>query len=112
MRPVAPERLEALVRDLRSGRTADAVVIDPTDGIVASGSYQSALGGAEIVGVATLPSHRRQGLAAAVSALLARHALANGNDVVFLSAADETVARVYAGIGFRPIGTAGIASRE
>ena len=67
---------------------------------------QAALGAAEIVGVATLPSARRRGLGAAVSALLARQALDTGHDLVFLAAADEDVARVYARIGFRRIGTA------
>jgi ribosomal protein S18 acetylase RimI-like enzyme len=109
VRPVRPEWLEVVANGVRSGRTAEAVVVDPVDGIVARGAYQSALGAAEIVGVATLPSHRRLGHGAAVSALLARHALSHGNDLVFLSAADETVARVYARIGFRRIGTAGIA---
>lgn len=110
VRPVSPEMIEVVTADLRSGRVAEAAVIDPVDGIVACGSYQSALGGAEIVGVATLPSHRRRGLGAAVSAVLARHALSHGNELVFLSAADETVARVYARIGFRRVGTAGIAA--
>jgi len=39
----------------------------PTEGVIARGAVQGALGAAEIVGVATLPSARRRGLGAAVS---------------------------------------------
>jgi GNAT superfamily N-acetyltransferase len=106
---VEPEILAQSARDLRAGRKAEAVLTVPASGIVARGAFQSALGAAEIVGVATLPSARHRGHGAAVSALLARHALARGNDIVFLSAASDDVARVYARIGFRRVGTAGIA---
>ena len=66
-------------------------------------------GVAEITGVGVLPSDRRQGLGAAVTALLAAIALGRGAETVFLSASDEAVARVYAGIGFTDIGIAMIA---
>jgi ribosomal protein S18 acetylase RimI-like enzyme len=108
-RPVEPDLLEFVAAGLRSGTKAEAVVRVPGDGIVARGAFQSAVGAAEIVGVATLPSARRQGHGAAVSALLARVALERGNDLVFLSAMDEDVARMYASVGFRRVGTAGIA---
>jgi ribosomal protein S18 acetylase RimI-like enzyme len=109
VKPVEPGLLEYIAAGLRSGTKAEAVVRVPGDGIVARGALQSALGAAEVVGVATLPSARRQGHGAAVSALLARVALERGNDLVFLSAMNEDVARVYASIGFRRVGTAGIA---
>lgn len=60
----------------------------------------------EVVGVATLPSHRRQGWAGAVTDALVADALARGVATVFLSAADESVARVYRRVGFRDVGTA------
>jgi predicted GNAT family acetyltransferase len=66
-------------------------------------------GVAEITGVGVLPADRRQGLGAAAAALLASDALARGVQTVFLSASDDAVARVYASIGFRQIGTAMIA---
>ena len=94
---------------IRAGRTAEAVLHAPGLGVVARGGLQRASGAAEIVGVATLPSARRQGYGAAVSATLARHALALGDDLVFLSAASQDVARVYERIGFRRVGTACIA---
>ena len=79
------------------------------EGPLAAGSCQSVDGVAEITGVGTLPSARRQGLGAAVTAELARLAIAGGAHTVFLSAAGGAVARVYAGLGFRRIGTAMIA---
>ena len=56
-----------------------------------------------------LPASRRRGLGAAVTHALAADAVAGGAHTVFLSATDATVARVYARLGFREIGTALIA---
>ncbi|WP_438026498.1 GNAT family N-acetyltransferase [Sorangium sp. So ce233] len=78
-------------------------------GPLCAGSYQHAEGVAEIVGVGTLPAARRQGLAAAVTALLARHALDAGHPTVFLSAQNDDVARVYERVGFERAATACIA---
>jgi ribosomal protein S18 acetylase RimI-like enzyme len=101
-------RLAALRARLDSGQLVQAVATG-AEGPLAVGSYQHAGGVAEIVGVATLPSARRRGLAAAVSAELARHALAAGMTTVFLSAGDDAAARVYERVGFRRVATAGIA---
>jgi GNAT superfamily N-acetyltransferase len=111
VKPVPPELLAHVAEGLRAGHKAEAVLVVPGQGIVARGALQSAEGAAEVVGVATLPSARRRGYAAVVSALLARTALDRGNDIVFLSAASEDVARVYGRIGFTRVGTAGIAER-
>ncbi|WP_437813512.1 GNAT family N-acetyltransferase [Sorangium sp. So ce1078] len=73
------------------------------------GSYQHAQDVAEIVGVGTLPAARRRGLAAAVTAVLVRHALDAGLRTVFLSAQNDDVARVYERVGFRRVATACIA---
>jgi GNAT superfamily N-acetyltransferase len=64
---------------------------------------------AEIVGVGTLPSMRRRGLAAAVTSTLAEHAFANGVDLILLSAESKAVAAVYERVGFHRLGTAGAA---
>ena len=99
----------SMLRDrLRSGHSVLAAAFGPS-GPVAAGSYAAVDGVAEITGVGVLPSDRRQGLGAAVTALLAAIALGRGVETVFLSASDEAVARVYAGIGFTDIGTAMIA---
>jgi hypothetical protein len=104
-----PAAVARIADGIRSGRMAEAVAATPSEGYVARGARQAALGAAEIVGVATLPVARRRGLGAAVSALLAQDALDHGHDLVFLSAMSEDVARVYARIGFRRVGTACIA---
>ncbi|MFV2096722.1 GNAT family N-acetyltransferase [Micromonospora sp. LOL_014] len=64
---------------------------------------------AEIVGVGTVAPARRQGLASAITAALARHALAAGVDLIFLAAGDDDVAMLYHRLGFRRVGTSCIA---
>jgi ribosomal protein S18 acetylase RimI-like enzyme len=99
----------AMLRErLRSGQSVVAAAFG-SDGPVAAGSCQAVDGVAEITGVGVLPSDRRKGLGAAVTALLAADARDRGVEIIFLSASDEAVARVYARIGFREVGTAMIA---
>ena len=100
--------IEMLRERLRSGQSELVAAFGP-DGPLAAGSCQAVDGVAEITGVGVLPSCRRQGLGAAVTALLARDALDHGVTTVFLSASDAAVARIYATIGFREIGVAMIA---
>ena len=75
-------------------------------GPVAAGAHQPVGDVTEIVGVATLPAVRRQGLGGAVTGALVEDALAHGVETVFLSAGSEEIARVYAPLGFRRVGTA------
>jgi ribosomal protein S18 acetylase RimI-like enzyme len=99
----------AMLRErLRSGQSVLAAAFGP-DGPLAAGSCQAVGGVAEITGVGVLPADRRRGLGAAVTALLAADARDRGAEITFLSASDDAVARVYARIGFREIGTAMIA---
>jgi ribosomal protein S18 acetylase RimI-like enzyme len=93
---------------LATGHSVLAAAFDG-DGPLAAGSCQAVNGVAEITGVGTLPAARRRGLGAAVTAKLASLAFEQGAHTVFLSASDDAVARVYAGVGFRRIGTAMIA---
>ncbi|MFI5872069.1 GNAT family N-acetyltransferase [Streptomyces sp. NPDC051445] len=72
---------------------------------LATGHYHPANATTEIGGVGTLPSARRQGLAAAVTAALVAHARTHGVETVFLAYAHESAARLYARLGFRPAGT-------
>lgn len=90
---------------LESGRSVLAAATGP-DGPLAAGSYQMADGVAEITGVGVLPASRRRGLGAAVTRTLAADAITRGAQVVFLSATDAAVARIYQRLGFRQIGTA------
>jgi ribosomal protein S18 acetylase RimI-like enzyme len=106
---ISVERVRAEAARLDAGLSARAIAETAEYGIAACGQYQRAGDVVEIVGVATLPAARRRGLASAVTATLANRALDDGAAVVFLSAAEEAVARIYARLGFRRIGTACIA---
>ncbi len=103
----SPANVQEFMRErARRGLSVTAAIFD-SEGPLAVGTYQPVDGVAEIVGVATLPSARRRGLGAAVSAALVGDAWARGVGTVFLSAGNADVARVYASIGFRQIGFAG-----
>jgi ribosomal protein S18 acetylase RimI-like enzyme len=100
--------LAELRERLRTGLTVMAAAWDAI-GPLATGSHQPVGAVTEVAGVGTLPVARRRGLAAAVTSELVRDALDRGLEVVFLSAADEAVARIYGRLGFRPVATAMIA---
>jgi ribosomal protein S18 acetylase RimI-like enzyme len=95
----------------RAGLTVTAVAESPTEGALATGSYQPVGAVAEIVGVGTLPAARRRGLAGAVTAALAGHARPSEVRTLVLSAENDDVARIYRRAGFQRIGTTGVASR-
>ena len=101
--------LIAAVQDrVRRGVTVGAAAFTD-EGIVASGQHQPVGSATEIVGVATLPTMRRRGLAAALTSTLAEHAFSNGVDLILLSAESDAVAAVYERVGFQRIGFAGAA---
>lgn len=105
------DRIEHLRDRLRSGLTVMAVAEDAS-GSVAAGSHQPLDGVTELVGVATLPTARRRGLGALVTAALVEHASAAGVRTIFLSAGSDEVARVYEKVGFARLATACIADRS
>ncbi len=99
-----------VLRDLmRRGLTVTAVAADDWLGPLCVGSHQPVDDVTEIVGVATLPAARRQGLATAITALLVDDAEDREITTIFLSADSEDVARMYARLGFEQVGTACIA---
>ena len=104
-----PEGRLAAVRERMAAGLTVTVVAEDEDGIAAVGSHQPVSDVTEVVGVATLPSARRRGLGAAVTAALVDDARRGGADIVFLSAGSEAVARVYGRLGFERVGTAGLA---
>ena len=61
------------------------------------------------MGVATLPSEQGARLGSAVTWALVEDARALGIGTVFLSAGSERIARIYARLGFRRVGTAYVA---
>jgi ribosomal protein S18 acetylase RimI-like enzyme len=105
---ITDEMIAGLVERAEAGVSITAGVYGE-HGIVSSGVHQPVGETTEIVGVATLPAMRRQGLGAAVTSRLVEHAFANGVDLVLLSAEDDAVAAVYERVGFHRIGHAGSA---
>jgi GNAT superfamily N-acetyltransferase len=104
----APERVLSLMAE---GAVRIAVAESETHGVLATGRTLPVDGVTEVMGVATLPSARRQGLGAAVTAALVEDARALGVSTVFLTASSQDVARVYARIGFRRVATGYAAER-
>jgi len=93
---------------LQAGRTVMAVAL--LDGQpVGVGSHQPVGSVTEVVGVAVLPALRRRGIAAALTRHLVADAMERSIHIIFLSAGDESIGRIYARVGFRRIGTACIA---
>jgi ribosomal protein S18 acetylase RimI-like enzyme len=101
-------RLAAVRERLAAGITVQLVAED-SGGVLAVGSHQPVGDVTEVVGVGTLPACRRRGLGAAVTAALVDDARRGGADLVFLSAGNEHIARMYGRLGFRRVGTAGLA---
>jgi ribosomal protein S18 acetylase RimI-like enzyme len=93
---------------LRRGLTAMAVA-ESDEGPLGAGSHQLARGVSEIMGVGTLPAARRRGVGTAVTGRLVQDARDRGAEIVFLSAADDRVARLYERLGFHRVGTASFA---
>jgi ribosomal protein S18 acetylase RimI-like enzyme len=104
----SPVELDFLSDRIRSGLTQPAVAEDE-GGVLSSGSHQMVGDVSAIVGVATLPSARRRGLAALVTARLVQDARERGAGLVFIEAESGDVARIYGRLGFERVGTACIA---
>jgi ribosomal protein S18 acetylase RimI-like enzyme len=107
---LSPDLIDHLRDRNRRGLTITAVA-ESEAGVLAVGSYQPVGEAAEVLAVATLPEARRRGLAGAITALLARHALESGVRNLLLSAQDDGVARVYERVGFRRVGSTHAAER-
>ena len=103
--PIVPARLRDRIRE---GLTV-LYVAEDDEGPIASGAHQPVDDVTEIVGVATLPAARRRGLGADITAALLEDARAAGMATIFLSAADDDVARIYERLGFVRSGHAGLA---
>jgi predicted GNAT family acetyltransferase len=59
----------------------------------------------ELVGITTLESFRRRGIASALTAYMTRIAFQQGATQVFLIAANAQAGRVYECVGFRALAT-------
>lgn len=89
---------------IERGACAVAAFVDGKP--VAAGLHSPVGTTTEVAGVGTALEWRRKGLAGAVTSALVTDALARGCTCVFLSAGDESVARVYGRLGFARVGTA------
>jgi predicted N-acetyltransferase YhbS len=107
----AETRTAVLRERIATGRTVMMVAVENGEP-VAVGSHQPVdVDGtevSEVVGVATLPRLRARGLGAGLTSALVAHARETA-DMVFLSAGDDDVARVYERVGFARLGTTGVA---
>jgi GNAT superfamily N-acetyltransferase len=107
----AQARTAVLRERIATGRTVMMVAVE--NGVpVAVGSHQPVdVDGtevSEVVGVATLPRLRARGLGAGMASALVAHARETA-DLVFLTAGDDDVARVYERVGFARLATSGAA---
>ncbi|MYW65628.1 GNAT family N-acetyltransferase [Streptomyces sp. SID8379] len=104
-----PPSPEGAARLRRTADTGGAVrLVRAADGTVAGGALCSppAAGTAELAGVGTRPAHRGRGIAAAVTAELARTLLHEGGaGSVWLEYGGQDSRRVYERVGFEPRGT-------
>jgi hypothetical protein len=100
---VATGAVEHLAGRLHAGTSRMAAAFSSEDAVCV-GIHQPVGEVSEVVGVATLPAHRRRGWAGSVTRALVIDAQALGVRTVFLSAADDAVARVYERVGFRDVG--------
>jgi len=107
----AAARTAVLRERIASGRTVMMVAVE-NGRPVAVGSHQPVdVDGdevSEIAGVATLPRLRGRGLGAGLASALSAHARETA-DLVFLTAGDDDVARVYERVGFARLATTGVA---
>ena len=95
--------VEHIARRVKAGTSrAAAAVVNGRP--VCVGMHQPVGDVSEIVGVATVPEWRCQGWATRLTSALVDDAAALGVHTVFLSAADDAVARVYERVGFRDVG--------
>jgi ribosomal protein S18 acetylase RimI-like enzyme len=111
--PLAAAKLDASTVEFTRDRMGDGYTVTAValvDGVpIASGAHNPLGLVTELVGIATLPSHRRRGIAAALTSFLVEDARDRGVETIFLSADSPEVARIYERAGFEVVGTAGAA---
>src|SRR5262245_18727103 len=100
---------DAIAALVEQGRLRVAGAFDADANAIGGGSHSPRGDVTELMGIAVIPGWRRRGIGAALAGRLANDAHKLGVTTVFLSAASESVARVYARVGFVRVATACIA---
>jgi len=96
---VSDQQSQQFLDDLHEGMAFLARLNGEPVGV---GMYSTPMDGlTEIVGVATLPAFRRQGIGTAIIAEALHSAFSHGVEAVYLTAADEQAGQLYAHAGFR-----------
>jgi GNAT superfamily N-acetyltransferase len=102
-RPPGPEDLARTHRFLTAGGLAVLARERESGEAVGWGVYIAPRDGAtELAGIGVRESHRRRGIAGAITARLAHEAFARGVTTAFLTPGDDGAERVYARAGFVP----------
>lgn len=102
--PSAPATTEAEAEQFRRGMNGGVAFTARLDGVgVAAGMHLPVTDGtAELAGITTLVPYRGRGIGAALTEAIARHAVHNGAETLFLSTDNPVAQRVYERLGFTP----------
>jgi GNAT superfamily N-acetyltransferase len=109
--PEAVARTAVLRERIADGRTVLMVAVEDGEPVAVGSHHPVDVDGdevSEVTGVATLPRLRGRGLGAALASALVAHARETA-ELVFLTAGDDDVARVYERVGFARLATAAVA---
>jgi ribosomal protein S18 acetylase RimI-like enzyme len=91
---------------IESGAMIEVAAYDESGRIVGGGSAAPRGTTAELMGIATIPSARRQGYGAAVTRALVAELAGHGVTLGYLSAGSDGAASIYRSVGFERVGTA------
>jgi predicted N-acetyltransferase YhbS len=109
--PEAAARTAVLRERIAAGRTVMMVAVENGEPVAVGSHHPVDIDGqeiSEVAGVATLPRLRGRGLGAGLASALVAHARESA-DLVFLTAGDDDVARVYERVGFARLATSAVA---
>ncbi len=112
--PAALARTAVLRERIASGRTVMMVAVEDGEPVAVGSHHPVDVDGSEVsevVGVATLPRLRGRGLGAGLASALVAHARETA-EMVFLTAGDDDVARVYERVGFARLATTAVAGLQ
>jgi predicted N-acetyltransferase YhbS len=103
-------RTAVLRERIAAGRTVMMVAVEDGEPVAVGSHHPVEVDDdevSEVAGVATLPRLRGRGLGAALASALVAHARETA-DLVFLTAGDDDVARVYERVGFARVATSAV----